>query len=316
MEHSGLLSRVERALNDGAMAALSGGLPLSDLQSLLLAVFRQRAAARTPADVLAQYGQNRFVRPSPCSPVRLAEIDLAFFRLTQGLFTAMELSPLAPFGAASSQGFVDQNNVVTTIRGTEVASDLTNVMALECALRRRALLQQGSHSMEPVRLCASQRLTRAQPNDDPASFAHFKIAALCTAGHDGGNLAFERAAIEEHIAVYLRLVAALGGLGYRFDGLRLELIAYQPVFAETVKQIAGQGAWPGVEVSCISRPHQHYYRALGFHLFARNTAGEEYFLADGGVTDWTQRLLGNRKERLFVSGMGTERLPFCFLPKE
>jgi hypothetical protein len=31
-------------------------------------------------------------------------------------------------------------------------------------------------------------------------------------------------------------------------------------------------------------------------------------LVDGGSTDWTQQLLGNRKERLLISGLGLERL--------
>src|SRR5262249_49691432 len=39
-------------------------------------------------------------------------------------------------------------------------------------------------------------------------------------------------------------------------------------------------------------------------------------LADGGATDWTQLLLSNRRERLFVSGIGIERLirPSARLP--
>jgi ubiquinone/menaquinone biosynthesis C-methylase UbiE len=36
--------------------------------------------------------------------------------------------------------------------------------------------------------------------------------------------------------------------------------------------------------------------------------GEELLLTDGGLTDWTARLLNNRKERLAISGLGTERL--------
>ena len=31
-------------------------------------------------------------------------------------------------------------------------------------------------------------------------------------------------------------------------------------------------------------------------------------LGDGGFTDWTAQLLGNRKERLLVSGYGVDRL--------
>jgi hypothetical protein len=39
----------------------------------------------------------------------------------------------------------------------------------------------------------------------------------------------------------------------------------------------------------------------------------EHSVADGGTTDWTQRLLSDRKERLLVSAIGTEMLA-RFLP--
>ena len=41
-------------------------------------------------------------------------------------------------------------------------------------------------------------------------------------------------------------------------------------------------------------------------------AGAEFFLADGGFTDWTRRLLSDRKERLLISGLGSERFILCF----
>ena len=34
--------------------------------------------------------------------------------------------------------------------------------------------------------------------------------------------------------------------------------------------------------------------------------GNNYPLVDGGFTDWTARLLGNQKERLLISGIGSE----------
>ena len=36
--------------------------------------------------------------------------------------------------------------------------------------------------------------------------------------------------------------------------------------------------------------------------------GEPVEIGDGGMVDWTQRLLGNRKERLMTSGLSVERL--------
>jgi len=38
----------------------------------------------------------------------------------------------------------------------------------------------------------------------------------------------------------------------------------------------------------------------------KNHAGESFMLADGGFVDWTQILLGDTKERLMTSAIGTE----------
>ena len=51
-----------------------------------------------------------------------------------------------------------------------------------------------------------------------------------------------------------------------------------------------------------------YYTSACFHLFASDAGGQEYQVGDGGFTTWTQRLLSNAKERLLISGLGTERL--------
>jgi hypothetical protein len=47
-------------------------------------------------------------------------------------------------------------------------------------------------------------------------------------------------------------------------------------------------------------------------MYARDQTGTEYFLVDGGLTDWTQQLLTNRKERLLIIGMGSERFVSIF----
>jgi len=49
-----------------------------------------------------------------------------------------------------------------------------------------------------------------------------------------------------------------------------------------------------------------YYAGLCMKLSASNREGLRLPLADGGITNWTQRLLSDRKERLLTSGIGTE----------
>jgi len=57
---------------------------------------------------------------------------------------------------------------------------------------------------------------------------------------------------------------------------------------------------------------QGYYSGVRFQMYARDPAGTDYFIVDGGFTDWTQQLLSNRKERLLISGVGSERFVSLF----
>lgn len=52
-----------------------------------------------------------------------------------------------------------------------------------------------------------------------------------------------------------------------------------------------------------------YYPSLAFKLTAVTNNGSAVPLADGGLVPWTQKLLESKKERLFISGFGTEL--FC-----
>jgi len=37
---------------------------------------------------------------------------------------------------------------------------------------------------------------------------------------------------------------------------------------------------------------------------------KEFYIGDGGFVDWTQKKLGNKKERLLISAIGLDRLIF------
>ena len=73
--------------------------------------------------------------------------------------------------------------------------------------------------------------------------------------------------------------------------------------------------YPGVlcELDPDRKTGRGYYVGACFHVYATNEAGTEFELIDGGFTTWTQQVLSNTKERLLISGLGTERLcsQFC-----
>ena len=51
-----------------------------------------------------------------------------------------------------------------------------------------------------------------------------------------------------------------------------------------------------------------YYRGFVLRISPRAVDGNRYPACDGGFTDWTARVLGNQKERLLISGVGSEFL--------
>jgi hypothetical protein len=51
-----------------------------------------------------------------------------------------------------------------------------------------------------------------------------------------------------------------------------------------------------------------YYGQLCFKILAISSERREHELVDGGDVNWTQKLLNNAKERLVISGCGSERL--------
>jgi hypothetical protein len=283
------LTRITRRIGGASTLAALSELPGADLTTLLLEVFRQRAARLTAADLLRRYRTDRFVAPAvtPFHQLRRAE-DHAIEALRPG-FGLLTLAPVTPLGTHSIVATVDQNKVISTVRGSEVAADPTNALALEAADRRAA------NPTEPVRLAAIQRVVRAQRFDGPGSFAHFSLFGAVTAGRDTGNLAFER----QHAVEHVHLTTA----GVPTAQVRLTVL--DPRFAVVTDTV--RDAFTESTVDVTDDPDRKtgrgYYTGLCFKVF---TDGTE--LADGGFVDWTQALLGNRKERLMISGIGLDRL--------
>ena len=311
-----IIERIEREIGvPGLVILLAERLTPTDLQSVMLEVYRERAHRQQPASLLSDFETNRFVRPSTANPLHLlAWEQTAFSQLPDG-FEPLVLSPVCPLGTNSAVALVDQNRVLSTIRNTEVVSDSTNVLALECALARKSLLRGNPKSKVAVHRAASHRLLRTQQYTDPNSIAHFSAFALCSAGQDQGNLQFELSTLALHIQFYLRalraflgvnlpLRAAVTDFGAVDRGTRLADQLFAPI----------QATFPDVACGMDDgrESGRDYYADLCFHIYAAAPSGEWLELADGGVVNWTQTLLSNAKERCVISGIGSERVCSAF----
>jgi len=287
--------------------ALSDRLSPTDLQSLLLEVYRTKAARISPAELLARYEHDRFVRPSALGAEAMSAFDQLAWSLLPADYDALGLSPLCPLGTSSVVGTVDQNKVVSAVRTGEVVADSTNVLALECALRRRALLSDPATRRTPVCLATSQEQVRAQGLGEGHT-AHFRLLALCAANRDAGSFAFESSTLVEHIT-YLGALVGRVQPGWRLDVAVTDLAGRSE---HLERQVLGPltERLPGATVrSYPDRPSgRGYYVDACYKLFARREDGVSLELGDGGCTTWTRQLLSNDKERLVIGGLGVERL--------
>jgi hypothetical protein len=313
-----IIARILReARHPDLLEKLTTRLDPTDLQSLLLEVYRQRAQKLTPRDVVKQYEQNRFVQPAAADPHKQLEFDRLAYSLLPPDVEVMELSPVAPLGSNAAVAAIDQNNAVTTIRNTEVCSDCTNVMALECTIRRRDMVKHNPQAKDRIKLCTSQRLVRAQTFSGAATFAHFRILALCTAGQDEGGRKFETDTLVEHIDFYIRLAQTCQTAGYTVGRIMVNLTAFDERWqallnTNVLEKLSAR--YPAVDFAFdqTRETGRGYYYGAGFQVNMTDPSGEVYFIADGGFTDWTQQYLSNRKERLLISGFGSERFIVVF----
>ena len=276
-----------------ASELLATDLPGADLRSLLLHV-AERRAARPPASVLAQFTNDRFCAPAPIDGLTIARAHAASLGAVADEFDPIQLAPLAPLATSAAMSAVPQNNVVTTMRLSDVVSDPTNVLALEAALRRRS-------ERDTVRLAAAHRVVRAQRFDGPRSFAHFSLLGLVSAGRDRGDRAFE---IDE-------LVRHLGALARAIRSVRPDADIVVSVSDHSGRLAEAEAVIDRLDVESRFDPERSHGRGYYEHLCCKiglRIDGDIVEVGDGGSTDWTQHLSSNRKERLVISGLGLDRI--------
>lgn len=311
---TGLLDRIAAQTGVPQIAGLLERIAASDLNSLLLEVFRQKTARLTPAGLMQAYRQNRFVRPAQVDAIGFSEFSLEWLKAAQSNgFQALQLSPVCPLGTCSTIATAHQDKVLTALRGTEVVADATNVLALESVVRRA----ETGFTESPLHFSVIHRHVRAQTIPKVPGFsAHFSILGLTSAGRDTGNFDFEKENLRRHIGFYKTYFEEKLGIApvkirlKALDVKREENRLFHSVLAFLKKT---EPDWP-IEVMESKQVEQEYYRRLQFKIVipqpgrSDSSADEEIEIADGGFTDWTQQLSGNRKERLLISGMGVELL--------
>jgi hypothetical protein len=278
---------------------------------------------------------DRFVRPCAVDQRVLLEVDEHLFAAAAD-FEAIELSPVAPLGVCASVALASQNKIVSTARGTEVLSDPTNVLALECAWRltERASMPtevavpgdaagpaipgrksaagggpRATHLPAPVRLATSHRCTRAQaPPNRPGFAAHFRMFCLASAGYERESRAFTASALAEHINTHLAALDRLKRHGYAISTSGVRLLAVERN-AELARRVAAAVCGASVEHEVLEHA---YYDGLRFMIDVLAPDGSRLPLIDGGTFSWLRKLTSNNRLVYVASGMGSQLVAALF----
>lgn len=191
------LGRIWRRVLQNPRQALESTLSPTDLQTLLLAVADSRANRRTAADLMRGWRENRYVQPAMADRRLVARVEGRLWELLPEAFAGVELSPVTPLGTCSVVAAVDQNRVLSTVRGTEVVGDLTNALAIDAACRRR------DTRAPTVHLAACHRVLRMQRFPPPYA-QHFRLFALVSTTRDTGGGRAEAQLLTDHLRFWTR----------------------------------------------------------------------------------------------------------------
>lgn len=273
-------------------------LPGTGFNSLLMQVFRKRALDIKAPELLQQITNNRFCKPADVDAIMYKELELNWLKHAQEKgFMPVILSPLAPFGTCSAVGEVDQNNVVSALRNAEIVSDATNYLALIIAAETKKQAQK-----KDIKYSTVHRLVRAQAFANPAFSAHFGLFGIATGGFDTGSCNFEINNLFDHIQLHADLLTRY----FQKEDLSIKLEVYDnEVLVDRIrKSIDEMANNHNMQLNHFPKTGD-YYQSLRFKIFL-HYKNNEINLSDGGIVDWTQKLISNKKHRLMISGTGLE----------
>jgi hypothetical protein len=272
----------------------------TDLNSILLEVFNEKTRSLTAPALLNRYQQNRFVKPADLPALELRRIEWEVLQLfAEHGFTAIDLAPVTALGSCSVVGPADQKKILSALRGTEVLADNTNAIALHVS----DLKQNNAWTGDVMRFCNIQRMVRTQAITGKGFTPHFRVASLVSCGSDSGAYAFEKQALNEHMDVIRTLFLHY----YKLEAISFRLLArtgYPENFLTDMSDfLRRQNA--ELQITTVEHPEKdnQYYKGIQYKADI-SYKGKTYEIADGGFVDWTQRLLQNKKERMFTTGFG------------
>ncbi|KPU45804.1 hypothetical protein OXPF_05930 [Oxobacter pfennigii] len=300
-----IIDRVLYDMGDGDLLDKLLSLPKSDLNSLLLEVYRLQVEKVTPAGLLKAYKSNRFAVPSQIDPIAYHQLETELLKAAEDMgIKGILLSPSAPFGSCSVFGCVDQNNVISAARGTETLSDPTNMLAVIISdeLKNGVIAK-----AQRVHYCTTARVVRAQAFSGKGFFSHFGIFCMVSHGKDGGSYCCEKELLVKQLEYYKRLFNEKYGARLSVTLRKRSGYTDGDGFFERMTELV-RAELPEVPLSLdLEHEDNNYYKGINFKMYMEKD-NETVEIGDGGFVDWIAKMTGNKKERCLISGLGIDRM--------
>lgn len=299
-----ITNRILKNLGDEELLDKLLSLPKSDLNSLLLELFKKQANVISPTELLKAYHSSRFSVPSEIDPVEYRSLEVALLTLAKEMkITNILLSPSAPLGSCSVFGCVDQYNVISAVRKLETLSDPSNMLAIMIADKLKNKL---ANNQVPLHYATTTRVIRTQNFTDKFSYAHFGIFCIVSSGKDSGSYVCEKELLVKHLTYYKKLF--LEKFNARLSVVLRKRSGYTDndgFFIRMTKLVKNE--LPDIPISFdLEHEDNQYYKGINFVIYMERN-DEKIAIGDGGFVDWISKMIGNKKERCLISGIGIDR---------
>jgi hypothetical protein len=299
-QHNIVKNVLEKTGNENLINELTTRLSQSEITTLLLALSKEITNKNTPNDILSKYESNRFVKPSELNPIKVKQVEILMLETAEASgFSSVLLSPASPLGSCSVVAKVNQNNVISATRGLELIADNTNMLAIYLAdgIKNKTI----DNTKNPVHLSATSRVTRGQMFKSDSFVPHFSLFTIVSSGKDSGSYGFEKGAITRHMEFYISYFGEKLGHKLRVslnirNGYTDKMGFIDRIYCHLHE------IYPYIDfVVNREETDNSYYQGVNFKISINDVE-----IVDGGFVDWTQKLLGNKKERLLISGAGVD----------
>lgn len=315
-KHGQILDRIMKENGTPDLFETLTGMLNSDFQSVLLKIMEEKSSKVGVREINAALEMNAFVKPSPIDQREFLDLDTILYDLLPEEYRSIELSPLVPFAVNNLLADINQKRVFSTMRNVEVISDPTTALALYCGQERAIKVKENPKSSEAVKMATSQRIIRQDPVKKEGYSQHFRLFSIATAGRDTGSKVFEKENLREHLTILLSSLRALNDSNkYDIGDITVDVsdVAEEKhgLIEEIESDILGnlRGVFPEVIFNINRERKSNYYKSLCYSISAKSREHEKPMsVAGGGITDWTEILVGSKKERLLIGSIGSESI--------